>query len=325
LEDYKENNNNQQDIDFIYVVTKLYKHKIFIFSSTILVALFSVLYVLLVTPTYSTTLKMYSTIKGSGGPVNELIVSLGLSTKTSALYLPDLMKSRDVAKNVIKRKYLVDKDSLSLLEYWKLDKDDISENMKIDTAIKLFLQAVEVEKNNETELITLTVSIRGDKYLPMQIANALCDEVTLFLQKQYKNVFEVARIYSENRIKQAENELEVLEKEYLEFWERNKKISTPALSVEMNKRKEAFTLVNSVIEMLRKQRELLIIEEIKERPILNIIQQGSVHDRADKPQKRKIVVFNSLIGFFMFSLLSVAFERYRSEIPKIKKLFLNNQ
>jgi uncharacterized protein involved in exopolysaccharide biosynthesis len=68
-------------------------------------------------------------------------------------------------------------------------------------------------------------------------------------------------------------------------------------------------LIRSVVVLLEKQLELLRIEEVKEKPIINILDKPDLRDKPVKPKKREVVMINTIISFFASFIIVIINEK----------------
>ena len=303
-------NDNVDKTDILYFIGVAIKYKYFIIITTTVIAIVSILFVLFTTQYYSSTAQLYAMTKNNSGPLKSLITSLGLAGSNN-VYIPELLKTRTIAKKVLYKKYQVPtyKDSISLFDYWKFNEKSYSDSRKIDLAIKRLGNSVDVYRDNETDLISVTTTINNGK-LAYDVLQAFLDGVSEYLQEEFNSVFQKAGYYTEQRIAEVKQEIKIKEEDLIKFKESNKKIVTASLSHVLREKDREFQLLVNVLNMLEKQRELLLVEEVKERPVINIIDKGDIHDKATKPQKRKVVVFNTFVSFILSFVFALLYEKY---------------
>ena len=317
-----------QDIDLYFILGVAYKNIKIISLITFIFVVLSVTYALLAEKKWSSKVRMYAMSRDSGGPLQELMQSLKLTGSTNAIYMSDIIKSRMIAERVMLKKYSIDgyEDSLNILEFWKLDKikKQISEEMMWDYAFDKFSGCIDVNTNKETEIITLTTTFGSNK-LAADVANSICDEITDYFRTQYNSALKNSRLYTEERLVDSRKELKEAETELEDFETTNQRVlaGSPSLNLQVTRMRRKISILQDIVVMLEKQRELLLIEEVKERPILHIIDKGRIHERHIEPKRKKIVIFYSVLGFILSVGFFVFKEKYLDEttIKKIKSVF----
>ncbi|MCK4979140.1 MAG: hypothetical protein KAS62_02035, partial [Candidatus Delongbacteria bacterium] len=273
-------NGTNDSIDFYYLIGILFKYKKFIFSITFVVAVLSIIYALLTTPYYISVATIYPVNKDDGGPLKQLSASLGISNRTQGYYIFDVLNSRRIITKIIYSKYKTSfsSDSVNLIQFWKLDKIDISENRKLEVAMKLLRSKVTMKEDKETALINIS-AITKDKLLSKSIVVKHCDETINYLNNEEQNSVKQSIQFTINRLDVVKNNLLQTENEIIEFQEENATISSPLLSMELRRKTKNMELARSVVVLLEKQLELLKIEEVRDRPIINILDTPGVRDK----------------------------------------------
>lgn len=296
----RQNGFDQRDIDFYYLIGVFFKYKKIIISITFITAVISIVYALLATPYYISRTSMYPVNKEEGGILKELSQTLGISNKTKGYYIFDVLKSKRISSEVIYSKYLPSnaKDSVNLLEFWNLNKLDISENRKLETAIILLNSSVNMHEDKETSLITIS-AITKDKLLSKDIVQRYCDATIKYLNVTQQTSTKKSVAFAQNRLQAVTKELAQIQDDVVRFQTENSLINSPNLSMEIKKKIEKMDLLKSVVVLLGKELELLKIEEVKENQIINILDQPDVVDKPVKPQKRLIVIVNTFLSFLI--------------------------
>jgi uncharacterized protein involved in exopolysaccharide biosynthesis len=303
LENVESNSNSEQfghQIDFYYLFGTLYRYKTFLILFTTSAAILSIIYVLVVTPVYQSQVTMYPMNKEDDGLLKQLAVTLGISNKTSGFYIVDVLESRRISKEVIFSKYKVDefKDSINLIEFWGFKDLGISENRILELTLRTLKNSIDIREDKETSLVSLKVNTK-DKFLSKQIADKYCEKVINYLNYEVKNSIRESIKFSEIRLVDVHINLKQSEQELVEFQSNNAKASSPSFSMELKKKYQDVELLQNVVVLLEKQLELLKIEEVKDKPIVNILDQAEIHDKPIEPQKRRVVMVNTIIAFFL--------------------------
>jgi len=107
----------------------------------------------------------------------------------------------------------------------------------------------------------------------------------------------------------SRKELLDAESELIEFQDANAQALSPTLSVELKRKFKKIELIQNVVILLEKQLELLKIEEVRERPVVNILDKPDIYDKPIKPQKRRIVTVNTFISFLVAFASTILYEK----------------
>lgn len=297
-------------VDFFYLIGVLYRYWKFIFIFTTIIAILSVVYVLIATPVYQSTVTLYPMNQDEGGPLKQLAITLGISNKTSGYYIIDVLNSRRIAEEIIYNKYLIgtNKDSLTLLEYWELDKMDISDSRKFEQALRSLRSAVTIKEDKETSLVSVQVNTT-DMYLSKAIADKYCESVINYLNFELRNSIRESIKFTAKRLVDVRKKLADVEDDLVKFQNYNAKTNSPYLAMESKRRYQDVELMQGVVVLLEKQLELLKIEEVKDQTVINILDTPDVYDKPVEPQKRRVVMVNTFIAFLFSYVLLILREK----------------
>jgi uncharacterized protein involved in exopolysaccharide biosynthesis len=322
ISENKETSESEQGIDLFYLIGVLWKYKKPISIITFIAAVLSVVYVLTATKQYMSSVSLYPITKDQGGPLKELAATLGLGSKPEGYYLPDVINSRRVMKQIIDKKYktLAYTDSVNLIQFWELDKLSASDNMKYEYAIRALRASTGLREDKETTLITLTITTK-EKQLSADIVQNYVDVITYYLQNELKSQIKQSIVFTERRLKEVEQHLLETETDFLEFQEKNAKLVSPYLSLQVKRKAKEIQLTTDLEVMLRKQIELLKIEEERSKPVMNILDQPDIYDKHVRPQGRKIAMTATISAFIFSFIIFLAYEKEKKIgiIPKLKK------
>jgi uncharacterized protein involved in exopolysaccharide biosynthesis len=302
---------NGDNIDVFYFIRVIFKHKYFIGIFTFFIAILSVLYALFSTPIYEASATMYPVQKGQSGPLRELANTFGLANKIEGFNIPEYIKSRKIARSVILKKYKTEAfaDSVNLLKYWELENRYSHTEFAIERATRMLSGSVNIKDDKETYLITIIVQM-PERQLAADIANYIAVAVTENLQQEQKETTVNTRLYLENRLSDAENKLLDIEEQMIRFKEENYQLNSPALRAEIVRYERRFNLMNNFVLMLQKQRELILLDEVREKPVVNTLDEATITYKAIKPKKRELVVTNTFASFIFSIFLVFIKEKY---------------
>jgi uncharacterized protein involved in exopolysaccharide biosynthesis len=300
----------ERNIDFFYLIGILWRYKIFIISTTFVVGVLSIIYVLVVTPQYMSVVTLYPVNKEDGGPLKQLAMSLGISNKTSGYYIYDVLMSKRISSEIVYTKYKSEffPDSVNLIQFWELEDLPVSKNRILELAIRNLSGAVLIKEDKETSLINLSV-VTKDKHISKAVAEKYCEATINYLNNEEQTSIKQSILFTENRLLDVRKKLLQDENDYVEFKKINARTNSPFLSMEEKRKVQDVELIRSVVVLLEKQLELLRIEEVKEKPIINILDKPDLRDKPVKPKKREVVMINTIISFFASFIIVIINEK----------------
>ncbi|MGA9407998.1 MAG: Wzz/FepE/Etk N-terminal domain-containing protein [Bacteroidota bacterium] len=224
-------------------------------------------------------------------------VNVGGEVSLSRLY-PTIVTSEAVLKNVIYQKYRTASfsDSVDLLKIWDLDDKD--PQLAYELMLKSLRNELEVSLDSKTTVLTISLSTQ-DPQLSADIVNAIASELDLFVRTKRTTNATEERKWIEGRLIELKGDLEKSENALKDFRENNRRVAdSPQLLLEQERFIREVQINSTLYEELKKQYELAKIEEIKNIPIVNIMDAGRPAAKKEKPRRSIIVFASFFLSFF---------------------------
>ncbi|MGA9407771.1 MAG: hypothetical protein WBW71_11630 [Bacteroidota bacterium] len=263
---------------------------------------------------------------GLGGLASLAALS-GLGEATLPLIYESISTSETVLNNVIYKKYKTEKfaDSVNLIQYYEIEatvaetKESV-EREKFVRMVKYFNSSI-LDMDDDRLSQILSIRIRTpEPRLSMEIANTLVSELDKYVREQRKSYASEQRFYIEKRIDQVKDSLSAAEDSLKNFQQSNRTIDqSPELILEQARQERNVEILQSVYLELSQQLELVKIEEIKDVPILNVLENAQ--DPVMKKGPRRFLIF--LIIVFFTGMISLVYYFYEEDILEIFKFFRN--
>lgn len=238
-------------------------------------------------------------------------------TPMTKLY-PMIIKSAKILREVIYKKYKVasKSDSVSLIQFWNIDKGTEAE--KFEWALKRLQTATEVEFDGRLGTLRLKVEM-GDSTLAADVANSITNELDLYIRTKRRTSVTVQREFIEQRLTEVGQTLRAVEDSMKTFREKNRRIiDSPQLLMEQGRLERAVQINSTVFIELKKQIEIAKIEEIKNIPIINILDSARVPVQKSSPNRRSAVA----IAFILSLVVAVTVVPFETQILGIWKTFV---
>lgn len=254
------------------------------------------------------------------GQLQGLANLAGLTTGTtdlSRLY-PAIAASDAVLRSVILQRYRTTafSDSVDLIRYFKLDEGSEEKNM--DEALKTLRGLLSVSNDAKTGIVTLWVEMR-EPQLAADVLNAIIGQVDAFMRlKRTTSASEQAKWIAE-RLGQVEPELRGAEEALKDFREKNRRVSdSPELLLRQERLIREVTVKSTITVELKKQLELAKIEEIRNVPIVNVLDAGIAPVKKERPHYG----INTMVAFVL-ALIAIGAYLVRGEqtIGELKSLW----
>jgi uncharacterized protein involved in exopolysaccharide biosynthesis len=238
---------------------------------------------------------------GSLGGLSDLASLAGVNTGEGSLVklYPIIIKSEAVLRNVLYSRYrsAAFKDSVNLLEYWEIEAS--TPGLAYELALKALQDDLEVSMEIKTSVVTISTETK-EPQLSADIINKVASELDQFIRTKRRTNASEQRKWIEVRLLEVKRDLEQSENALREFREKNRRVSdSPQLLLEQDRLIRDVQINAALYAELKKQYELIKIEEIKNIPIINIMDPGRPAARKERP-KRIAIVFTT----FLLSLIA---------------------
>ena len=301
-----EQSEDESSIDFLALFSAVWKKRkiisIVVAASTVV----SIIISLLLQETFlSTTVLLPETDKSklaSLGGLSDLAtlagVNIGGGEGSLVKLYPTIIKSEAVLKNVIENTYQTKEFSrpVNLIEYWEIEEKTPGRSFEV--ALKTLRDELSVTMDNKTSVITLAVST-PEPQLSADILNAVTKELDSFIRSKRATSAGEQRKFVEARLTEVKGDLTKSENALKEFREKNRQVLSPQLLLEQERLIRDVQINATVYTELRKQFEIVKIEEVKNIPVINVMDPARAAAKKEKPKRSTIVLsvfFLSCIG-----------------------------
>ena len=316
--------NQKNDIDISKISKVIIDKKMNIIFLTLLGFFLSISYIFIATPYYQSYISINPigdniNSSRSGGGLQSLASEYGVNLNIGdindkpSFHIPDIVNSRLLKKAVINNKWnTINNQSIDLINYWKINdttkfsvikfiKNSIglnsSANMNLrfmDVAITKLTDQILVQEE-ESGLIVITV-LMEEPQLSADIANYISIYIKEYVSKITLSYSSTHREFIEERLQYSKDELSNSEEELKEFSEKNPfVVDTPELQLQRGRLLRNMEVNQQVYITLRQQYEMARINELKETPVINILDFGEPASDIAKPQKLLIIFLTTLI------------------------------
>jgi len=321
------------EINLINLFKVIWGGRWFIILTTLVGSLLVLAYTYTLTPLYKSEISLYPVLSSSKpagiSQLQGLAASFGydLGAAETNFNIPDVVNSKRIRLAIINHDwYFSDiKDTISLLEYWHKDdkpglfslvfsiKKTDPERQRLkweERALKKINDRISVTESKKTGLITVSVlseEPRLSKAIVTFIADALINYIN---QVQLKQASE-NRQFIEDRIKEVEAQLKESEENLKRFREDNRSIKdSPELQLELEHLMRDVEVNQQVYITLKQQYEIARIEEVKEAPVVNVLDEGRVVVEKDKPKRLKTVLLMMFFLIFIELIMIIMYNNY---------------
>lgn len=293
------------DLNLISMVKALWERKLFIFIFTSVFIIIGIIYVFFIaTPLYRATTTLYPTNqeKSTSSQLQVLATQFGFGGISSSdnYNITDVVKSRMIIKKIIDKKWKTSKNNnkeVYLYDFW--DIKGANAWIRKEKTIERIKELISVEKDKETGLISISI-LTEEPQLSADIVNYIVVEATNYIIEAQQKSGAEKRIFIEQRLVETKNELNNAEEALKEFREKNRAIfETPELQLEYERLLRNIDIKLEIYLTLQKQKELALIEEKKDTPIINVLDIGEMPLKKAKPHRAVLLIIFSLSGIIL--------------------------
>lgn len=307
-------------IDFRVLINILSNKKKYIFFITIIFAIVGTGSSFLLKKQYSAEITLYPAKKDISqgfGQFQSLAANLGMNTQNNDqnFNISDVVKSRLIANKMVNYQWkTIRGQSVDLITLWELNKNpwyNFRSNNKtnplviIERAIKKFNNHVQVSEDRISGLIKITTTLQ-DPDIAANVANFIGNEVELYIQKENSAQSTKEKLFISDRLSIVKKELEESELELKEFKERNRGFEeSPELFMTYSQLFREVEGKKEVYLTLQQQLELARIEEVKQSPILHILDIAVPPIKKSYPNRGIFLIISFLAGLIYSSLATI--------------------
>lgn len=258
-----------------------------------------------------------SKFASGGGGLSDLAamagVNIGGEVSVVKLY-PTILKSESVLKTVIYTRYQTNEfpDSVNLIQYWKINDKNLERDFEI--ALQVLRNGLEVTMDLKTGVLTMSIETE-EPQLSADILNNTIRSADRFIRTKRNTSALEQRKWVEARLVEVKADLSKAENALKEFREKNRLVSgSPQLLLEQEQLIREVQINAAMYTELKKQYELVKIEEIRTTPIINILDYGRAAARKEHPQRSIIVLVSMMLAFLGSCGYCLIKQRYGNKI-----------
>jgi uncharacterized protein involved in exopolysaccharide biosynthesis len=308
-------------IDPVEAIAVIWKRRKFIAIFTGIVTAISIVVSVLLPPYYKSTATILpetqssrlSTLSGISDLAALAGVNVGGEGSLTKLY-PTIIKSEAVLKDVIYARYKTEEfpDSVNLIEYWEIKEK--KPGAAYEGALKTLREALDVSMDLKTSILSMSLETKEPR-LSADIVNNVLDGLDRFILTKRTTSASEQRKFIEGRLAEVKDDLTKSENALKVFRERNRQISSsPDLLLQQGRLERDLQINNTLFIELKKQYEIAKIEEVKNMPVINVLDLARPAVYKDRPKRSVIVIIAFLLTFLGVVVYVVGDKYYRSDV-----------
>jgi len=327
------------EIDLRSLFQVLWSERKLIVRITGIITISGIMYALLATPLYKSTITMYPHSDRDGG-LNKLqgmasMFGVNALARDSKFHIPDVINSRTLQTRIIYKKWDTNLFSspVNLISFWGINNDseiplksfnksEANMNLKWESsALKKMADRISVNEN-KTGLININV-LMEEPEVSAQIANFIYDAVVEFTNMNHLETAKLNREFIQQRQDEVKEVLISAENSLKVFRSKNRKIiDSPQLQLELERLLRDVEIQAQVFITLQQQYELARIDEVKETPSVIVLDKAFPSIFKYSPNRKMIVFISVFLGLFVglfSSLLRYTFNGSRYSVYKVNE------
>jgi tyrosine-protein kinase Etk/Wzc len=271
------------------------------------------------TPENSSSTGLMNNLVGLAGLAGQLGLGGGSSGSVSPEFFVRLAHSDEVLRPTLLAEFAVDSASgrrplLALLEVPGRTREE-----QLQTGAGILRKRTEATTDKSTGIVTLEVTLKSP-LLASDVANHLVRLLNRFNLESRQSQSREQRRFSGERLAVAQQELRAAEQAQLAFLQRNRQyLDSPLLAFEYNRLSREVQLRQEVYQTLTKAYEEARIAEVRDTPVLTVIDSAIAPVRPSGPRRvlgtLVALVFGGALGVFLAYLAAARARARRAPTP----------
>lgn len=259
-----------------------------------------------------------ASMQGLQGKLGDLAsmagVSMGsFSTRSQEMYV-GLIQSRKLLEQVIYHEHEVRNEDkikkLNLIQFFELDEEDATQEEKIQKALKQMRDnVIATDIDNDNEILYLYVTME-DPNLAANVANLIVEILDeLVLTEVEKEIIE-QNDYLNSRLLQIQDSISIAEQNLKNLLEKSSDPTLPEFQVAQIRAKRKLEIQTAVYVELRKQKEILYVENFVNLSHIKILDKAYPPYRKSRPKRLFLLITLMALGGFIIIGINWAFYLY---------------
>lgn len=305
----------EDELKLITVANILLRHRAGIVVFAMLLSLAAVLIAAFGPRLYTSTASFLPQGGQAASPRSGLAAQLGVdlggsNQGASPAFYADLARTRQVLGTVVGSHYRLSEGgrtiTSTLIDLFRAPGDDSAHRR--DAAIRKLDQALTVTFDTRTSVVTVSVKTVNAE-LSRQVADSLLAAVSQFNLERRQSQAGAERRFTEARLNEVRADLRRAEDDLQIFLQRNRMLGAADLDAQRDRLVREVSLRQQVYATLTDAYERAKLEEVRDTPIITVVQSPEAALRADSRRVLTKGAITFLIGMFLASLVSLLRDR----------------
>jgi len=282
-----------------------------ILGTGVLAALVAGAVILLLPRSYSSQSAFVTQSRRSSSTLSGLAAQFGLNmpvaeASQSPQFYADFVRSRPVLASAASRTYQVAAGGITVAQMYGIEKSDSAQTEF--AVVERLGRQVEAAASVRTGVVRLRTRLRSAE-AAQQLNQTLLELLNRFNMETRQSQAGAERAFAEQRYSDASARLRTSEAELLRFYQRNRDIRhSPELQFEADRLQRVVAMDQDVATSLLQALEQARIEEVRDTPLITVIEPPSMAARPDSRGVVPAVAVAFLFGTVLGVLIVVVFE-----------------
>jgi tyrosine-protein kinase Etk/Wzc len=269
------------------------------------------------TPETGTSSSAAGGLAALAGVANQLGLGLGTSSITPDFFVK-LAGSSELLRSTLDFEFTAPAEGVNsprpLLDILKVKGKSVEERLQRG-ALQL-RSRIKVTSDKPTGIVTLEVDM-GDPRLAAAVANHLVKELNQFNLERRQSQSRAQRIFTGERLAEAENDLREAERAELAFLQRNRDYSSsPLLTYEEGRLNRDVQVKQELFLTLSKAHTEARIAEVRDTPVLTVVDSAVAPFRRARPQRTIGVIIAAILGTLVGIVIAYIVDFRRRAVPE---------
>lgn len=302
------------DISLFELLTPLVRRRRLVAGIALAGALIAAVVLLLQKPVYTATVtftpetSQASSLAGSIAGLAGLAGQIGIAVPSAGSVSPDffatVLHSREILRSTLQTEF-ADPKSGSGVRHSLLDILEVkgkTPEQRLQEGTRRLQNQTEAGIDRRTGIVNLSVEMPSPD-LAAAVANLMVDQLNRFNLERRQSQSREERRFSGDRLATAERELRAAEQAHLSFLQRNRVYTeSPLLNFEANRLSREVQLKQEVFLTLTKSYEQARISEVRDTPVLTVIDPAVPPAKRTRPRR----TLGVLVAFLVSGLVGTA-------------------
>ena len=302
----------ESDISLFELLTPLVRRWKLVAATALVCAFLAAIFLLLqrrsytattsFTPENSSNTGLMSNLVGLAGLAGQLGLGSSGSSSVSPEFFVRLVHSEEVLRPTLLTEFRTDSASAARPLLAILEVPGRTREEQLQTGVQILRKRTEATTDKATGIVTLKVTLQSPR-LAADVANHLVELINKFNLESRQSQSREQRRFSGERLAVAEQELRAAEQAQLAFLQRNRQyMDSPLLTFEYSRLNRQVQLRQEVYQTLTKAHEEARIAEVRDTPVLTVIDSALAPVRPSGPHR----ILGTLVALIFGGVLGVS-------------------